>query len=390
MIRASAQGSAVVALAADLRSRQAEIEQAVLSRVVSLSPLPGAVGPEYADGLREAVAEGLGFGIAALEREDAGRLPVPDPLLAQARRAARSGVGLDTVLRRYVAGQALLGDFLVEEAEGLLDPAQLKRLLRRLAAAVDRLLEAVSRAYEEEREQRQLTSKRRRAALVDRLLAGEPLDLTELGYDLGACHVGLLASGPGAEDAAPAIARELGARLLPVEHSDGAFWAWLGRRAPFEGEEALRAAEAAKPTEAALALGEPADGLVGWRLTHRQARVAFAVARRRPGRVVRYADVALLAAALQDDLLTASLGRLYLAPLKAERDGGTALRETLRAYFASDRNISSAAAALGVNRRTVSNRLRTMERHIGRSLDACESDLQLALSLEQLERCPLA
>src|SRR4029077_15954907 len=102
------------------------------------------------------------------------------------------------------------------------------------------------------------------------------------------------------------------------------------------------------PAEVALAIGEPAEGLAGWRQSHRQGAAAFNVARRRWKPIVRYADVALLASAMQDELLVSSLRQLYLEPLEAERDGGRVARETLRAYFGTERNVSSAAAALGV------------------------------------------
>ena len=53
-------------------------------------------------------------------RPNAGECHAPDvppALLAQARLDVRDGVSLDTVLRRYFAGNALFEDFLVEEAE---------------------------------------------------------------------------------------------------------------------------------------------------------------------------------------------------------------------------------------------------------------------------------
>lgn len=81
-----------------------------------------------------------------------------------------------------------------------------------------------------------------------------------------------------------------------------------------------------------LAVGEPAQGLSGWRLSHGQAKAALPIAIRGPKGLVRYADVALVSSILQDDLLNASL-RKQIA------------RETLRAYFDADRNVSAAAAA---------------------------------------------
>ena len=117
-----------------------------------------------------------------------------------------------------------------------------------------------------------------------------------------------------------------------------------------------------------MTVGEPGEGLSGWRFSHRQAKAALPVAERRGQAVVRYADVALLASILRDDLLATSLRQLYLEPLERARDGGKVARETLRAYFAAERNISSTAAALGVDRRTVTNRIRAIEDLFGRPL----------------------
>ena len=99
---------------------------------------------------------------------------------------------------------------------------------------------------------------------------------------------------------------------------------------------------------------------------------------------MRYGDVALLVSALQDELLVSSLHRLYLEPLEAERDGGKALRETLRAYFAAGRNVSSAGAALGVNRNTVANRLRAVEAAIGRPISSRAAEVEIALRLADI------
>jgi DNA-binding PucR family transcriptional regulator len=105
--------------------------------------------------------------------------------------------------------------------------------------------------------------------------------------------------------------------------------------------------------------------------------------------MIRYSDVALLASALQDEVLASSLQRLYLDPLAYERDGGATLRHTLRAYFLACRQVSSTAAVLGVSRQTVAVRLRTIEERIGRSLDGCASEMDTALRMQELNP-PLA
>ena len=81
----------------------------------------------------------------------------------------------------------------------------------------------------------------------------------------------------------------------------------------------------------------------GWRLTHREAQAALLVAQHSPQPLTRYLDVALEAAALQDDALADSLIERYLLPLDDMRIGGQAARRTLRALFDTEYNVSSAA-----------------------------------------------
>jgi DNA-binding PucR family transcriptional regulator len=64
------------------------------------------------------------------------------------------------------------------------------------------------------------------------------------------------------------------------------------------------------------------------------------------------------------------------------------LYETLREYIAAEYNVSSAAAALGVVRGTVVNRLQTIEERLGRTLHPCSAELQIALLLDELTPDP--
>jgi len=110
------------------------------------------------------------------------------------------------------------------------------------------------------------------------------------------------------------------------------------------------------------------------------------IALRTSENAVRYADVALLASILQDDLLATSLREIYLKPLERDRDGGETIRKTLRAYFSADRNLSSAGALLGVSRRTVANRLRDIEERLGRSLGPVAAEIEITLRADELDR----
>jgi len=370
-----------------LGSRRGEIEEAALARVRSVSDPEEIASPEYREGLRVAVSAALDYGIEALRRSEDRPAPIPTALLSQARLAARNGVELDTVLRRYLAGHTLLDDFLVEEAEreGPIGAASLKSLLRTEAAALDRLLAAVSEEYMREAKAGPTSPEERRARQVERLLAGEPLDTAELAYGFEGYHLGLVASGPESQEVAKVLARGLDARLLAVPREEGqVLWAWLGSRRRLDPAEVM-ANLAEPPKDLFLAIGEPGEGISGWRLTHRQAVAAHAVALRGQEPLVRYGDVALLALAMQDELLATSLRELYLEPLAAMAGGGERLRETLRAYIATGANTSSTAAALGIDRRTVTRRIRMIEEALGHSLTTRVAEMEVALRLWEFE-----
>jgi hypothetical protein len=373
-------------LAARLRDRWAEIEPAAMSRLFAVSPPSRAPDPEYLEGLRAAISAGLEYLLTAVELGEERSPPPPPTVLIQARLAARCGIPLDTVLRRCFAGYTLFGDFLLQEAEegNLLKGAPMKRLLRTQAVLFDHLVAAVTEEYASEERGRLGSREERRAKRVERLLAGELLDTTELAYDFEGHHIGVVACGPKAFPRLREVARGLDRRLLAVSREDEVVWAWFGGRRAVDAGELQSLAEASMAREARLAIGEPARGLAGWRLTHQQARAALPIALRSSESVVRYADVALFAAALQDDLLATSLRESYLAPLMTERDRGETLLSTLRAYFATDRNVSSAAVALKVDRGTVASRLRTIEQRLGRSIGSCTAELEVALRLEAI------
>jgi hypothetical protein len=308
---------------------------------------------------------------------------VPAPVLAAARLAARAGVPLDTILRRYSAGNAFCTDILVEEAEAAgVSASSLRRLLHRQATLFDRLLEVVSEEHAEETRRRPATAAEWRHAYIEELLAGrQPNGEVELDYDLDGHHVGLMARGEDAHLAMRELARRLDRRLLADRRGEPPVWAcWLGGRHPLGAEDVVRALADIRSAPI-VAVGEPGEGITDWRLTHRQAKAALPIAERRGQAILRYADVAVLASILRDDLGTTSLRKLYLEPLERTRDGGKAGRETLRAYFATERNISSTAAALGVDRRTVTNRIRAVEELFGRPLGEFATDLETALRL---------
>jgi hypothetical protein len=370
---------------ASLEPRRAEVEQAILTRVWAVSNRAGAEDEEYATALRAAVAAGVAHALAGVQSGADRTGPIPAALLAEARQAARSGVTLDVELRRYFAGYTLFCEYVMRTAEeGVpLEGPALRETFHALASVFERLVSAIVVEYRRERDGRGQPRVRSQIDRIKKLLAGEPVETRELAYEFDSWHVGAIAHGHGSVSTLWKLAAATDRHLLVARPDPETIWAWFGGRRRVELAEIVDRVPSDGPRDALVAWGEPARGIGGWRLTHQQAEAALMFARPEQA-LVRYADVGLVASISQDRLLAASLEQLYLVPLADGRDGGTTLRETLRAYFTAGRNISSAASALGVSRQTVGNRLRTIEEKLDRTLESCAPEIELALRLEDI------
>jgi AcrR family transcriptional regulator len=158
---------APIVLVRRLRARRSEIDDAIFARISDRwFDQAGGKDPEYVAGLRAAGVAALDYILVGIERSGQSVEPVPAAVLEQARRAARVGVGLETVLRRYLAGYALLERFVIQEAErgekDWIPPVRgsvprrasvLGDVLQIASTLVDRLATAVSSAYKKEIEQ---------------------------------------------------------------------------------------------------------------------------------------------------------------------------------------------------------------------------------------------
>ncbi len=380
-----------IAVASRLRLRSMEVEEAILTRIRSVASDP--VENEdirYEEGQIAAVAAILRYALTGIEHgEELTRL-TPSEAVAQVHYAARTGVGLDTIMRRYTAGNAELGDFVMQEADrgDLLGyGTALRSVQRRQAWLLDHLIVTVNNEYVLETERTARSPERRLAEYVRRLLAyghyGSE-DPMGLGYEFGAWHLGIIGTGNNAEQAIQDVARRLACRLLCVSYDDQSVWAWLGGERKHVTNDYQRVSSASWPAGISLTVGQPAEGFDGWRLTHRQAQDTLLVSRRRPKSLTLYTDVALLASWLRDEERARALIDMYLSPLDEHRCSGQILRETLREYFAAGRNAAKAGRNLNVSRRTMSNRMATIEKSLGSLDDTNQAELEIALRLDEL------
>lgn len=374
-----------------LRPCRSEIELALYARIQK--DVPDSIGdenPEYQASLRATIAAVLGYTLEAIERGSVVA-PIPPAAAAQARRAARAGVSLGTIQRRYFAGHGELGDFVsraVEELGLSNDGRALDHLRRTQETVLGHIAASIEQEYLHERELVARPLERRRIETVQKLLAGEPVDpaeLDELDYQLHAYwHLGVIATGDTAKDVLVHLRTGLESRLLQVPCGDGAIAGWLGGQHELAICDLERLLSANGYADSCVVIGGPGRGLDGFRQTHREARDALVVALRKTERIVRYADSPLFAAAVQNDTLMRWL-KDFLAPLRSYKDGGIGLLQVLRALIDSECNRRAAATALDIDRHTVESRLRTAEELLGRALPTCLPELDIALRLEELD-----
>jgi hypothetical protein len=365
-------------LAERLRERSGELEDAIFDRICAMEE--SLSGHHQLQGLRGVIRPAVEHGLVAVELGEQ-RAPEPPPaLIAHARKAAWQPVSLHALLEHYLAGYSVFQHFLLRESPSV-DAA--RQAQASLDVVFHRLRRALSDEHTRELQKRNRSSDLRKLERVQGLLSGELLEAPELHYPFDGAHVSIVASGPEISSTIRRLFQPLGSQLLLVTPAPNRVWAWIHRQemSPTDIDKQLGAD---LPPHACISIGEPGEGVAGWRLTHRQALTARSFALRGDFPVVQYSEVALLASTLEDEALVCSLTRRYLEPLASARGGGTALRETLRAYFASQRQTSSAAQLLGIKRHTVASRLQTAENALNRNLNECAAELELALQLQTL------
>jgi hypothetical protein len=142
-------GDGVVVVLERLRARRGRLVDTIHARVQELVPVvAGADDATYQAGLGAAIGAVVDYRLRAIEQGADGVGPVPEQALRQARLAAGVGVGLGTVLRRYVAGHRCLCELIAAEIEwaGLVDDAS---VLLRVNDSQELLLERIASAIEQ-------------------------------------------------------------------------------------------------------------------------------------------------------------------------------------------------------------------------------------------------
>lgn len=372
-------------LATRLREMGPVIEGDIVERLGLLEKESAAGNGWRPNGVRKVVGPTLEYVCRAIEG-NGDRQPPPE-VIANARKLAEKGFPASTLLRRYDASKSVFKEHLRQAFSSLKTRSQdgFVDADRAIDCAFERLLEVVEEEHAQEEHWLKSPRNARELRVIEQLLSGKLLcPPDDLGYDFSATHIGVVGSGPGVEDEIKRLAEMLGGQLLIVQASPDRFWAWIGLKLASSAARVDDVLNAKWDPAVCIARGEPATKLEGWRHTHEEAEAAFPVALHRPGSVVRYAEVSVLASIASDPVLQRSVRTQFLDPLTRERDGGRRLLKTLRTYFAHDRNGLSTSKALGVSRQTITNNLRQVEECLGHSIAAFGIGLEAAVLFAEL------
>jgi DNA-binding PucR family transcriptional regulator len=337
---------------------------------------------------------------------DLGGVRAPAAALEYARRQAQHGTSLPALLRSYRLGHARFADWCLRELAQQTDDAQLitaatLSMSKIVAGYVDQTSEEIVAAYTGERETWLRNRSTARAARIRDLLSGERINasVTEatLGYRLRQYHVGVVCWTDGSAAAVDNITRlehAIGHVAAKAACADPVFlprdvssaWAWLplGIRDTFDAVSSAAAAAAAGDG-IHFAFGDAAKGASGFRLTHRQALAAQAVALAAgtPPQAIAFGQVAPVAMMLGSPDLLRAWVLSTLADLAADDEYHARLRETLLVFLQTGGSYKTTAERLMLHKNTVQYRIRKAEESLGRPLGDSRHDVELALRASQ-------
>jgi PucR C-terminal helix-turn-helix domain/GGDEF-like domain len=335
----------------------------------------------------------------------------PPAAVEYARELVRRGLSIDVLLRAYFLGHARFFRFAVEQLhQEAPDSAALAGTIEEIAEWSFAYIQAVTRGmvtrFGEERERWVRSTAAVRTEAVRALLEGEGVDVDatsrQVRYELGRHHVAFVVwtedeDETGMRDlaalerAASEICNALGHKSpLLVPRGPLLLGGWLGFRDAFDDEalDGLRVDTKEFPG-ARAAFGSPGEGVEGFRQSHSEAMNARRVARlarRPPGTVTLYRDVALPALASADIEHARSFVASELGPLAADDDTARRLAATLRVYLEENASPRRTAQRLGVHENTVVNRVRAAQELLDRPIEPRTSELLVALRLQRLVR----
>ncbi len=329
--------------------------------------------------------------------------PPPGEALKYAREFVHLGLSIDNLIRTYRIGHASFWKWFLRHLTAEIDdPAALSHAVS-LASEwcfryVDALSSQMSSAYLCEREQWSRSSIARRTEEVRAILERRSTDAGEasrrLRYELSRRHVAFLVSSPEQQDGdcgaleelARAVRSELGAvDLLTVPMGAGLLACWVGFAGPAPDALEVRAGYGQRMD---VAIGEPREGLDGFRRSHREALDARRVAglAHRSFGITHYGNVALLSMLLNDLDAAAQFVERELMGLAEDSDAVRRLTSTLRVFFEEGSSFKRTSRRLGVHGNTVVYRVQRAAELLGHNIGERQLEVRVALQLVDVLR----
>ena len=327
------------------------------------------------------------------------RAEPPVAALEHARHMAAHGVSINATLRFYRLGHAWFWDLWVDAlGREIADGGRLAAVLQETSGFSFAYLDAISTAVsvellaERDRRERRITAQRE--DLILRILAGETVDAARaertLGFAFSALHLAFICWAEGdpadLERTAAAFAALLGTRRpLLVAHGGAeiAGWQRLDTDAPGAVPRAVAAA-AELPPGARIAVGTAGLGVDGFRAGHEHARQAQRCARiagPRAAAITSFEDIRFVDLLSRDLPAARAFVAAELGGLAAGDERSEVLRVSLRVLLEKEGDATATAAALGVHRNTVRQRLARAEDLRGRPVTQNGAELRAALAL---------
>lgn len=417
---AAATAAAIDATAAALRDSRERVAQRIATALVAAHPeLPA----ELAGPLETVCRAATDRALDQLDGTDAGAPAADTPTLA--REFVHRRRPLDELLRLHRAWHAAFARewrqaLRLHAPDPLVLAAATADSSSRLFDFVGRYGARVTDVYNAEVGVWARSEMNRRQQEVAALLAGRPADARRAGerlaYGLEQHHLAFVVWSRASDLAtldrlAAAVGAAVGAApaggdgptagvdvspagaALRVPADSGAVQAWVVVGPGWSPAALPAALETELATaEACVAVGEPADGLDGFRASHAQALGARRVAIRRGephGGCLYFRDVRLLTLATHDAGEAESFLHRELGPLREDSPAMRRLGETVRVFLDAGSSYVHAGRRLGVHENTVRYRVRRASDLLGRPLDVRTLDLHVALLMqEQLRRVP--
>jgi DNA-binding PucR family transcriptional regulator len=335
------------------------------------------------------------------------RIEAPTTALEYARRLAQQGVPVNALVRAYRLGQRQMNELVFAELRAIDIPEPMRvpvieAITATLFEYIDWMSQQVVAIYEEERERWLENQNSLRALRVREVLAAnKSIDVdaatNSIRYPLRWHHLGLVMWYPdtGSEDDQLArlqrylreLAESAGAAASPLfmaaDRSYG--WGWLPYRAAMADVAGkVRQFTLARPDSPSVAIGTMADGVEGFRQSHRQAETARGVAliaKRPEPTVISATDPGLsVVARLGGDVAdTRDWVASVLGDLATDSENDGRLRETLRLFLGCGSSYKVAADELNMHFNSVKYRVGRAVARRGREIGSDRLDVELAL-----------